>query len=64
MEYSGVTGNERLWHSGLIDEFDLAIKNRDAKRVAEILGSVELDDESIKANLERAGLEMPESDAT
>jgi hypothetical protein len=57
MNYYGMTVNERLFRSGLLKDFDAAIARKDVKRVVEILKSVELDDESIQANLEFFGLE-------
>jgi hypothetical protein len=57
MKYTGMTVNERLWVSGLFEEFESAIRNKNVKRAVEILRSVELDDESIRANLEVSGIE-------
>lgn len=57
-----MTVNERLFRSGLIKEFDSAIARKDVNRVIELLRSVELDDESIRANLEFFGLEWNASD--
>lgn len=58
MKYAGMTVNERLWVSGLFEEFEVAIRSKDVKRVVEILESVELgDDESIRAILEFFGIE-------
>lgn len=58
MTYAGMTVNERLWVSGLFDEFEAAIRDKDIKRVVEILKSVELgDDASIRAILESFGIE-------
>lgn len=58
MKYSGMTVNERLWVSGLFEEFESAIAKKDVKRVVEILKSVELgDDASIRAILEFFGIE-------
>jgi hypothetical protein len=62
MKYYGMTVNERLFRSGLIKEFDSAIARKDVNRVIELLRSVELDDESIRANLEFFGLEWNASD--
>jgi hypothetical protein len=52
MKYAGMTVNERLWVSGLFEEFESAIQKKDVKRAVEILRNVELDDEAIRANLE------------
>jgi hypothetical protein len=32
-KYKGMTVNERLWASGLSDEFDKAVKEKDANKV-------------------------------
>lgn len=61
MDYRGMTVNERLFRSGLLKEFDSAIERKDVKRVVEILRSVELNDETIRANLEFSGLEWSDS---
>ena len=37
MDYSGMTVNERLVVSGLITDFDIAIKNKDKGKLLEIL---------------------------
>lgn len=54
--YPGMTVNERLYVSGLMDEFDNALKKKDAKRAREILEQVELTEDSIRPILEQAGL--------
>ncbi|WP_290903215.1 hypothetical protein [Aquabacterium sp.] len=53
---AGMTVNERLYVSGLMDEFDKAVKERDVERVRSILSNVELTEESIKPILEQMGL--------
>ena len=55
-KYKGMTVNERLFVSGLIDEFDKAIKNKDVDKVKLILRKVELNDASINPILESYGL--------
>ncbi len=45
-KYNGMTVNERLYISGLIKEFDQAIKNN-KRRALEILQSVNVDDDTI-----------------
>ncbi|MDX9887524.1 hypothetical protein [Thauera sp.] len=55
-KYSGMTVNERLYVSGLMDQFDKAVEERDIERVRSILNSVELTEESIGPILERLGL--------
>jgi hypothetical protein len=52
-KYSGMTVNERLYVSGLIDEFDAAVQKKDAEKVQAILEKVELTEESIKPILEK-----------
>jgi len=55
-KYAGMTVNERLYVSGLIDEFDKAVEEKDAERVRSILEKVELTDESIKPILDQLQL--------
>lgn len=55
-KYAGMTVNERLWASGLMDEFDKAVKRQDVDRVRSILTWVELTEENIKPILEKWGL--------
>ncbi len=55
-KYSGMTVNERLYASGLMKEFDEAIKNKDVEKARVILEKVELTEESIKPILEQHGL--------
>ena len=62
MDYRGMTVNERLFRSGLLKEFDSAIETKDVRRVVEILRSVDLNDETIRANLEFSGLEWLDSE--
>lgn len=56
-EYAGMTVNERLYVSGYMDEFDMAINNKDIEKIKSILKIVELDEISIKAILEKYGFE-------
>ena len=51
-----MTVNERLYVSGLMDEFDEAVKNKNIDRVRSILKEVELTEESIKPILEKLEL--------
>ena len=51
-----MTVNERLYVSGLMDEFDKAVEERDVDRIRGILSHVELTDESIEPILERLEL--------
>lgn len=55
-KFSGMTVNERLYITGLMDEFDEAVKEQDVKRVRAILTKVELTEESIRPILEQLGL--------
>ncbi len=55
-KYSGMTVNERLYASGLMDQFDQAVEERDIERVRSILSSLDLSEESIRPILERLGL--------
>ncbi|MEY3499763.1 MAG: hypothetical protein RL308_1432 [Bacteroidota bacterium] len=48
-EYGGMTVNERLFVSGLLDSFDNAISNKDIDRVIKILYEVELTKDNIDA---------------
>lgn len=55
-KYAGMTVNERLYVSGLMDEYDKAVKEKDAERVREILEKVDLTEANIKPILEHLGL--------
>jgi hypothetical protein len=55
-KYAGMTVNERLYISGLMDEFDKAVEERDVDRIRSILSNVELTEESIRPILEQLGL--------
>lgn len=55
-KYAGMTVNERLYVSGLMDEFDEAVEKKDAEKVRTILGKVELTEDSIKPILEKLAL--------
>ncbi len=52
-KYAGMTVNERLYVSGLMDEFDKAVEEQDVSRIISILDSVELPEESIKPIVEQ-----------
>jgi hypothetical protein len=56
MKYKGMTVNERLYISGLMDVFDEAVKKGDRKKVKKILKSIELDEGSISEILEKLNL--------
>lgn len=55
-KYAGMTVNERLYVSGLIDEFYEAVEKKNLDKVRELLEKVELDEESIKPILENLEL--------
>ena len=56
-KYPGMTVNERLYVSGLMNKFDKAVKEKDVDEVISILKDVELTDEaSINPILEQLGL--------
>jgi uncharacterized membrane protein YvbJ len=56
MKYQGMTVNERLYVSGLMDEFDKAVKEKDTQKVKSILENIEINEESIKPILKELGL--------
>jgi hypothetical protein len=55
-QYAGMTVNERLYASGLMEEFDKAVLEKNTGTAIQILKKVELSDDSIKPILERLGL--------
>jgi hypothetical protein len=55
--YSGMTVNERLYVSGHMDEFDIAVRRKDVERIKVLLRGVKLDEGSIKNILKAYGLE-------
>lgn len=56
-KYSGMTVNERLYISGLINKFDDAVKRKDIKEIISILERVEIiDEESINLILKKIGI--------
>lgn len=59
-KYKGMTVNERLWASGLSDEFDKAIKEKDVNKAIQILEKVEFTKANINPILERYGLKPKE----
>jgi len=61
MKYKGMTVNERLYASGLIDEYDKAVKEKDTNKIRLILHKVELNELSIKPILEQLGLSTEET---
>ena len=58
--YQGMTVNERLYASGLIDEFDQAVKEKNSQRVIGILKKIDLaNEETINPILKQLGLVPP-----
>lgn len=55
-KYSGMTVNERLYVSGLLDEYDKAVKGKDIAKIKSILKAVNLTPSSIQPILEQLGL--------
>ena len=53
MKYKGMTVNERLYVSGLLESFDKAILRNDREQVIRILRDIEVDDESISKTLSK-----------
>ncbi len=51
-----MTVNERLYFSGLMDEYDKAVEKKDAQKVHEILEKIELTEANIKPILEHLSL--------
>jgi len=57
-KYLGMTVNERLYASGLFDEYDKAVEERRLEDVIRILKEVELNEESIDPILEQLNLKV------
>ena len=55
-EYGGMTVNERLYVSGLMDKFYKAIEEKNIERFVNILKELGLSDGDIVANLKFVGL--------
>lgn len=55
-KYLGMTVNERLYLSGLIDKYYEAVRGKDIDAVVSILKAVDLGDDNIRANLKFGGL--------
>jgi len=56
-QYKEMTVNERLYLSGLMDEFDLAVKEKNTEKVIIILSKVEItEDSSVEPILKELGL--------
>jgi hypothetical protein len=59
-KYGGMTVNERLYVSGLLNEFDEAVKEKNIDKVIQILQEVELTKPNIDPILEKYGLNSNE----
>lgn len=56
-QYKGMTVNERLYVSGLMEAFDKAVKENDIEKIKNILNKIEITEESaIKPILRDLGL--------
>jgi hypothetical protein len=55
-KYKGMTVNERLYVSGLFNEFEKAVKDKDVTKVIRILEEAELPKSNIDPILEKHGL--------
>ncbi len=55
-KYSGMTVNERLWVSGLMNEFEKAILEKNTDEAIRILKEVELTEDNIKPIMKNLGL--------
>ncbi len=51
-KYAGMTVNERLYASGLMDKWDKAVSEKNTVEVVRILKEVELTDENIRPILD------------
>jgi len=54
--YGGMTVNERLYVSGLMDNFDIAVKNQNVVEIKSILEKVELTESPIMPILKQLNL--------
>lgn len=55
-KYSGMTVNERLYISGLIDKYYEVVREKDINAAISILKAVDLGEDNIRANLKFDGL--------
>ena len=55
-KYAGMTVNERLYVSGLMDEFDEAVEKKNTEKILCILEKVGLAEDSIKPILKKLAL--------
>ena len=56
VKYKGMTVNERLWVSGLMDKYKKAVKEKDVDTAIAVLVEVELTDANINPILISDGL--------
>ena len=61
-KYDGMTMNERLYESGMMDMFDEAFKNRDAKKLVNIYIQLGVQKEGAEKDIEEM-LEKPRRDS-
>ena len=57
-KYAGMTVNECLYVSGLINEFDKAVEEKNVRKIRKILERVDLTEDSIKPILEKLGIDV------
>ena len=55
-EFAGMTVNERLYVSGLMDAFDAAVEEKNSEKVRAILEKVELTELNIDRILKQLGV--------
>ena len=55
-KFGGMTVNERLYVSGLMDDFDKAIEEKNLEKAMEILSAIEIGDENVEVLLVKYGL--------
>lgn len=60
-KYKGMTVNERLYVSGLLNDFEEAVKEKNVNKVISILEEVELTKPNIDPILEKHGLNPNET---
>jgi|GEM_PF-2483634 len=63
-QYAGMTVNERLVVSGLMGSFEGAIMRKDFVKAKEVLESVGLGEENIRAILEQAAKESGDTNSS
>jgi hypothetical protein len=60
-KYAGMTVNERLYVSGLLDAFEKAVSEKNTIEAVRILKEVELTEENIEPILKKWGLWLGEN---